>query len=222
MDRGDRRYAKFRQDPEDFHFQRAQGSNAVGRTLTDSPRMVGYFRKRRDPNSTRTRQYRRAPRKSLGPDDQWRCKVLIVARIKIMGLNAAVFKNVRHLEEQFGPHPFQVDRSTGEVELISDTTKIPRQAFFAADIRLGNIAQIAWLRNSLASMLDGRKSIIMGQILYSGIHSGDSIKLVEIPHLKEEIATLKKEGIPDLKQFIESLEVLVSSAETERNPIVFV
>jgi hypothetical protein len=139
-----------------------------------------------------------------------------------MGLDAVVFRNAKKLQEQYGPDLFETDQTTGEAVPKSTEIKIPRDNLFAVERRLGNLSQIVWLREVVSKLLPNPGSIIPSQVLYSGFHSGDSIRLNELPQLREEIALLKSKGPPELREFIETLESLMNAAEAEGNPIVFV
>src|SRR5437867_1354527 len=140
-----------------------------------------------------------------------------------MGLDAVVFRNIRNLEALCGQGHFEVDETTGE-GLLKQYSKlrIPRDCFFAVEKRLGNVAEIASLRELIGTALDPGDSLILSRVVCSGSHSGDSIKLDDLPQLRDEVRLLKSQGMPGLHGFLESLDALLEAAEAEQNPIVFV
>jgi hypothetical protein len=88
--------------------------------------------------------------------------------------------------------------------------------------RLGNVAEGAWLREAIGKILESEDGLIMRRVLYSMSHSGYLLEMDEYPRLRKEIALLKARGGADLKDFVESMESLISVAEAEHNPIVLV
>ena len=139
-----------------------------------------------------------------------------------MGLTAIVYRNVDNLRKDYKWAQFDVDRSTGEALLaVPKEATIPKDAFVAARVRIGNLKRIDALREAVQSVFAGRTSTLIATILYSASHSGDVIKLSEIPKLREEVDLLKMHNSPVLSEFIDDLEILFLAAEKERNPIVF-
>jgi len=100
--------------------------------------------------------------------------------------------------------------------------RIPRDSFFAVKKRLGNVAEIASLRELIGTALNPRDSLILSRVVCSGSHSGDSITLYDLPQLRDEVRLLKSQCMPGLHEFLESLDALLEAAEAEQNPIVFV
>ena len=139
-----------------------------------------------------------------------------------MGLDAVVFRNVRRLEDSYGRGLFDVDEETGEAETRADVAaKVPREAYFAAQERFGNLAEIGWLRRIVEGAL-GPGSFVARRVVYSGSHSGDVIRVDELPLLREDVAALRGQNRPDLSLFLAALDSLLEHAGAENNPIVFV
>ena len=139
-----------------------------------------------------------------------------------MGLDAVVFRNVKNLESRFGHGLFDVDQTTGEATPKENSrVKIPRDAYFAARERLGNLAEGGRLRTVVEKILGSKDALIARRVLHSGSHSGDSLKLDEYPQLRKEIDLLKAQGGADLKVFVGAMESLLVASESEHNPIVF-
>jgi hypothetical protein len=140
-----------------------------------------------------------------------------------MGLDAVVFRSVRHLEEEFGKGLFDVDQSTGEAMLRPGAAvSIPRERYFAAQERLGNAASIGALREIARSSLGGQATLLVDRVLSSGSHSGDSILVEELQQLDGEICQLENQGDTAPPEFLGALRALMHAARFEKNPIVFV
>jgi hypothetical protein len=139
-----------------------------------------------------------------------------------MGLHAIVFRNIHRLEEAHGLGRFELDELTGEaIPKPGGKSTIPRDAFFATRRRIGNLAEIGFLREATGKLLVSKSSLIMDRILCSGSHSGDLIRVAEFSRLKKEIGLLKSRNESELQTFIDTLESLLCAAESEHNPIVF-
>ena len=140
-----------------------------------------------------------------------------------MGLDALVFRNVRHLEDRLGRGLFDVDGTTGEAT-VNESAGIsaPRSAFIAIRCRIGNAAEIAVLQRAVATLLSGHDSLILSRVLYSGSHAGDSIMPSDHPRLRLELSRLKASDDSGTQLFIRAMESLLDAAEAEQNPIVFV
>ena len=92
-----------------------------------------------------------------------------------MGLDAVVYRNKKHL--QLGPHKeiAQLIPDTGEVYFENDEiSRRLREQLQAAHFRLGNITEIAELRDEVIR-LAGPNSMLYKRVLYSGSHSGDFV-----------------------------------------------
>lgn len=139
-----------------------------------------------------------------------------------MGLDAVVFKNIKSLEKALGAGLFQVDAATGEVIPKANVgNRIPRNAYFALTIRIGNAAEVGWLHTAIGKYLAAGKSLVMDRILYSASHSGDSIKVAECSQLRKEIDLLRSQNLNGLQSFVDAMDSLLRVAEEESNPIVF-
>jgi hypothetical protein len=141
-----------------------------------------------------------------------------------VGLDAVVYRNRKHLKLGPDEKAARLVPETGEVYFESDEIlRKYRDERRAAEHRLGNITQIAELREQISRLL-GPKSVILQRVLYSTTHSGDSIPLDSIPALSEELNSISnsREQSPELRRFVTSLEELIQAATDEGNPIVFV
>jgi len=141
-----------------------------------------------------------------------------------MGLDAIVYKNIDNLPEQVRAQVKVVDSLTGELEFVAPQPPSPHynESLLAADIRIGNISKVGWLREQIESRWPGTCSVILNAVLYSSTHSGDFIALDEVRRIKLEIDEIDCTAIPaDLAAFFEELGQMLNAAERERNPIVF-
>ena len=147
-----------------------------------------------------------------------------------MGLDAIVYRSKANLP--FNPDSVGAvrDDSTGEyyfpdpaLEPIRER-EFPRDNRIAVEKRIGNMAQVAAIREETERVLDGH-SIIVSKVLYSGTHAGDSIPLDLIPALENELLLLGRFATENdaspLKQFVGDMTDLAAAARSERNPIVF-
>jgi hypothetical protein len=141
-----------------------------------------------------------------------------------VSLSAAVFRNIKNLEQEFGIDLFEVtDPQTGEAELKPDATiSIPRQLRFAQKKRIGNIAAVAGLRKAVRAIFPNQNCIIMEKVIYDGIHGGDQIDLDLLPQLRAEVERLKEHDAEGVPEFVLDMLTLIEAAEQERNPIVFI
>lgn len=138
-----------------------------------------------------------------------------------MGLSAVVFKSASRLKYEYSREFEVVDVETGEAAAVDDPDFLSVDQSVAASARLGNVAEVAFLREAVMSVFD-EGSFIAGNVLYSGIHSGDCIPRNSLHSLRDELSRLKKIDDSDLARFISAMEALIDVAEKERNPIVFV
>lgn len=140
-----------------------------------------------------------------------------------MGLDAFVFLNKQHLPFDADALGAEFDAETGEyffydVEL---DRKYSRQARTACYKRIGNINAVAQLRAE-ARLVLGEESIVLSRVLYSGTHSGDTLKVELIPTLERELPRLQSATSSlEMLEFIRNLEELARVAKVEGNPIVF-
>ena len=143
-----------------------------------------------------------------------------------MGLDAVVYKRLEGFAESERDSIRLVDRSTGELEYVDHklASSDQREMLFAASVRLGNVSQIAELRTSIQMSLSPENSIILDKILCDGSHSGDSIKLGDLPAIETEIAFLQQQRqiSPEVSYFLSQLTQLIEAANRESNSIIFV
>src|ERR1700722_13378666 len=141
-----------------------------------------------------------------------------------MGLDAVVYRNRKHLKLGPDENAAQLVSETGEVYFENDEiSRKYRGERHAVERRLGNIAEIAKLREQI-SRLRGSESVVLQKVLHLGTHSGDSIPLDAIPALSAELNLIRssREHSPEVQRFLTSLEELIRAAKDEGNPIVFV
>jgi hypothetical protein len=141
-----------------------------------------------------------------------------------VGLDAAVYKNRRHLKLGPDENALQVVPETGQVYFENDElSRKYRDQLRAVKHRLGNIAEIGALRDEVTRLI-GADSLIIQKILYSGTHVGDAIPREFVSALSAELDSIGDESqrSPELQRFIGHLKELVQAAKREGNPIVFV
>jgi hypothetical protein len=141
-----------------------------------------------------------------------------------MGLDAVVYRNRKHLRLESDENAAQLIPETGEVYFHNDeiSRKYRRQRH-ATEHRLGNITEIAELRDEIAQLI-GPEALILQKVLHSGTHSGDTIPLDLIPALLAELESIRssRKQSPEMRRFVTALEELIRAARDEGNPIVFV
>ena len=86
-------------------------------------------------------------------------------------------------------------------------------------IWIGNIALVAALREEVGA-LDGGYPLVLGRVLYNGVHCGDEIKAAEVETLRAELLRLP-EGSSYLQRFRAELLALCELALERGRPIVF-
>jgi len=136
-----------------------------------------------------------------------------------MALNAFVYRNIASLPPEVRERVRVIDSSTGDLDWTDDRD-LP--ALKRCDIRIGNIAQVALLREEVARRI-GNASVLVTRFLYDGTHCGDGVAKEDIPELKRECEALAgdKGAPPDLLVFVRQLRELTSAAEEEGNAILF-
>ena len=90
--------------------------------------------------------------------------------------------------------------------------------------RLGNASMIASIANEVLPLV-GNDSVLFSRVLYSGSHSGDSVRLEELNRLESEIRVLRESPLgrsSELETFLEAMSDLIMRAREEGTPIVFV
>ena len=135
-----------------------------------------------------------------------------------MSLVAIVYRNPCNLNAFIKESAYEVDELTGEVIFVSARPEV----VVAEQVKFGNIAEVAYLRNIVKGFKCPSESIICNRILYSGSHSGDVIPIDNIEMLEKEISYLRTYGHPALLSFLDGVSKLILAARCENNPIVFV
>lgn len=141
-----------------------------------------------------------------------------------MGLSAVVFKSASRLKNEYSREFEVVDEETGEAAAVDDPDFLSLDQSAAASARLGNVAEVAFLRAAVISVV-GEGSFIAESVLHSGTHSGDCIPSSRLHLLRDELGRLQvdmKANESGLARFISAMQALIDVAEKERNPIVFV
>ena len=119
-----------------------------------------------------------------------------------------------------------MDSLTGELEFVDAQTPSPpyNDSLLAANIRIGDISKVGWLRGQIESRWPGRCSVILNAVLFSGTHSGDFVSLAQVRRIRLEIGEIdsSEASVPaELAAFFEQIRQLLNAAERERNPLVF-
>jgi len=142
-----------------------------------------------------------------------------------MGLNAIVYRNLRSLRLECDRDRAYADPITGEVVFDDDNLakKYSRNDFEAVAFRLGNISEIASLRDEIGGLLDDG-SVLLQRVLYSGTHTADVIPLELMARLSAEVEIIAKSPrlSDELRAFVSKIKTLAGAAMNESNPIVFV
>jgi hypothetical protein len=144
-----------------------------------------------------------------------------------MGLDAVVYKSKAHLPSDPEIQDVQTDQATGELLCSDDVLKKYPENFFEANSkRLGNVTNIAALREEIELVAGTIPSFVGSRVLYSATHCGDVIAAADLDQLESELQMIRlKAGDRSsvfLRCFIQDLTDLISSARSQRNPIVFV
>jgi hypothetical protein len=144
-----------------------------------------------------------------------------------MGLDAVVYKNKAHLPPAPEIQDVQTDPATGELFCSDDVVKKYPQDFFEANSkRLGNVTNIAALRDEIELVAGTIPSLLRSRVLYSATHSGDVIAVSDLDQLESELRMIRLKtsdrSSAFLRCFVQDLTDLISTARSERNPIVFV
>ena len=142
-----------------------------------------------------------------------------------MGLDAVVYRNIENLPEPLRGQVKLVDPLTGELEFVNGPMLgLRTEDLFAADVRIGNISTVAWIREQIESRWADKCPVILNAVLYSSTHSGDFIALDQVRRIKREVEGIDRaEGSISimLATFFEDMAQLVNAAENEGNPIAF-
>jgi hypothetical protein len=92
--------------------------------------------------------------------------------------------------------------------------------------RIGNIALVAMLRMELQRMRD-RFPLLLGRVLYNGVHCGDFLAVEKLPELRREITALAEIYCADqetanyVRGFTAQMSELMDCAMRVGKPIVF-
>jgi hypothetical protein len=89
-----------------------------------------------------------------------------------------------------------------------------------ASKRLGNVAHVAFLRDSATRAL-GTQSVVVSKILYDATHSGDSLAVSELQSLAAELRILERTCDMDVQTFARDMLELVLIALIRERPIHF-
>ena len=87
--------------------------------------------------------------------------------------------------------------------------------------RLGNVSQVALLRES-ASRILGAHSLVVSRVLYDATHSGDSLTTAELQPLVAELQSLQRDHDAEVQVFARDMLELVHTATRYDRPIQFV
>lgn len=114
-----------------------------------------------------------------------------------LGLDAVVYRNIENLPESLRMQVKLVDASTGELDFVNGSTlSHGTEDLFAADVRIGNISAVAWIREQIELRWANECPVILNAVLYSSTHSGDFIPLDQVRRIKLEIAAFDSAAVP--------------------------
>jgi len=115
--------------------------------------------------------------------------------------------------------------SVKDSRLLTDNhTELTLDETPAIHKRLGDASMIAWIAGEILPLV-GKDSVLFSRVLYSGSHSGDSVRLEELNSLESEIKVLRENRSgrsSELESFLQDMSDLISKAREEETPIVFV
>lgn len=143
-----------------------------------------------------------------------------------MGLDVVIYRNRRRFEDGIRDGVLAVDADTGEVYPIEPSSdRVDSSAFIAFEARLGNAAEVQYLRSQIVPILTG-ESAICSAILQSGTHSGDILGPDLFGELLHEVDLIRSDkavsGTDEVATFCEVLSRCLDEAASEGSPIVFV
>jgi len=145
-----------------------------------------------------------------------------------MGLTVVVYENKNNIKVDLSNRVTQVDTDTGEIysDDIDFYKSYPKETFIAIKKRLGNISAIGNIFDEIKSIIENPNSIVLNGILYSGVHSGDTIPVTQLDSLKNELHLIKERTKGKrsslLDDFLLNMEAVLNEARKQNNPIVFV
>lgn len=148
--------------------------------------------------------------------------------VRKMGLDAVVYKSKRKLVDDPSEERMEADERSRD---LLPKHNLPDPAFSRESTevlhkRLGNVAAVETIRKEICKAQGQESNVLLGKVLYSSTHSGDTIELDSLDTLLREVSRLRKvtEGSRSmlLTNFIEDMLELIWAAQNEGNPIVFV
>ena len=165
-----------------------------------------------------------------------------------MGLDATVWCNCIETGKLHTPHPFPellIVHESGAPDINSDdmdkvtahdewqsSSPCEHDECVLVGHYLGNIALVAGLRESVDKLSDDVEaefSVLWSDVIYSGTHCGDFLKVDEVKRLKAEIANLRSrdfsvleaEEVQYLQDFLEQMDELIEASLSVNKPIAF-
>lgn len=145
-----------------------------------------------------------------------------------MSLNALVYRSQKNLGIDADAIGAIRNKDTGEYCFSTSEREMqfPPSLFIAREFWIGNISSVAELREEVNHLMQGHRSIVTEKCLYSGIHTGDVIKIDMLSDIEEEVRTLltdrRDQMSPHLLSVLRGIMGLIEAAKREGNPIVFV
>ncbi|HVT29560.1 MAG TPA: hypothetical protein VHE81_16205 [Lacipirellulaceae bacterium] len=96
------------------------------------------------------------------------------------------------------------------------------EAHRIASVRLGNIAQIAYLSDTISRSVP-TATVLLEKVLYSGSHAGDELRPEEVLRVGEELAEVSRtiRGDTEVQAFVSRFQDVVEVALQNVRPITF-
>jgi hypothetical protein len=165
-----------------------------------------------------------------------------------MGLDASVWCDCVETGELITPHPFpdllcigeegDPDIASNDEDKVSEhlewlfSSPCRHQECRLRHHRLGNIALVGGLRRAVSTLSNSPESelpVLWSQVIYSGSHAGDWLKVEEVTILKAELARLRSLGFSRINKqdalyltnFLRQMDELIGASLSINKPIVF-
>lgn len=165
-----------------------------------------------------------------------------------MGLDAWVWCNCVETGQLVTPHPFPellIVHESGAPEINSDDIEkvtahdewmygspCRHEDCTLLHHRIGNMSLVAGLRKAVSDLSDDAAAeypVLWSEVIYSGIHCGDWLKVEEVKELKTELDRLGSRDLTQidaedaqfLRGFLQRIDELIEASLSVNKPIVF-